>query len=126
MPITRSTDAPSWQLPGTLFTGLASPGRGGSTELSVWHIRMDAQTPSTPHSVTRTEVFTIIVGTAQVRIGAGPVEAVGTGDTLVVPADVVFELGNATDLPFEAIVCFPAGGQAMMPGSAPFTPAWSV
>lgn len=124
MPVTRYTDAPTWQLSGTRFIGLTSPSRGDSAEIALWRIVMDAATPATPHSVTRTELFTVIAGSARAAL-QGEEYALGVGDTLVVPPDTVFELANPASVPFEAIVAFPAGGQAAMPGVDPFTPPWS-
>ena len=124
MPVTRHTDAPVWQLPGTTFTGLASPTPGGSSDVAVWRLRMEAGTPATAHSVTRTEVFVATAGRADVFL-AGRTESLAAGDTLVVPPHTVFELSTGSDAGFEAVVCFPAGGQASMPGADPFTPPWS-
>lgn len=124
MPVTRPVDAPTWQLPGTLFTGLASPSRGNSSEVAVWRVRMQAGTPATTHSVTRTEVFVAVAGTGQVRI-AGKTDTLRPGDTLVVPADTEFELSTPGPDDFEAVVCLPVGGQAVMPGTAPMTPPWT-
>ncbi len=124
MPVIRPTDAPTWQLPGTTFTGLVSPSRGGSSDVAVWRIRMTAGTLATAHSVSRTEVFVATAGSAEVRM-AGLTESVVAGDTLVVPPDTVFELSTPGEDDFEAVVCFPSGGQAAMPGTEPFTPPWS-
>jgi mannose-6-phosphate isomerase-like protein (cupin superfamily) len=124
VPVTHASDSPTWQLPGTVFTGLASPSRGDSSETAVWRIKMRAGTPATAHSVTRTEVFVALAGTAQVRI-AGRTEMLTSGDTLVVPANTVFELSAPGRDDFEAVVSFPVGGQAAMPGADPFTPPWA-
>ncbi len=124
MPVTHAVDAPTWQLPGTLFTGLASPSRGDSSEVAVWRVRMQAGTPATAHSVTRTEIFVAVAGTAEVRI-AGKTDTLEPGDTLVVPAHTEFELSAPGHEDFEAVVCLPVGGQAAMPGSEPMTPPWT-
>jgi len=124
MPITRADEARTWQLPGVTFTALASPSRGQSEDLSVWRLTVAAGTAPTPHSVTRTEVFAVIGGRARIAIGDAASTVVGLGDAIVIPPDTPFELSTETD-PLEAIVCLPAGGQAAMPGSAPFTPEWA-
>lgn len=123
MPVTRTADAPHWDLPGTHFAALASPSRGGSAETSVWRLVLDAGTRGTEHEVTRSEVFAPVRGTAEVSIG-GRVDTVGVGDALVVPPHTPFTLSNTGAEPFEAIVCLPAGGQAAFPGAEPFTPEW--
>lgn len=124
MPVTRSVDSPTWQLRDTVFTGLASPSRGDSSETAVWRIKMRAGTPATAHSVTRTEVFVALAGSAEVRI-AGETDTLAPGDTLVVPANMVFELSTPGIDDFEAVVLLPVGGQAAMPGAEPFTPPWA-
>jgi len=124
MPITRADDARSWQLPGTTFTTMVSPSRGQSHDLSVWRLSMAAGTAPTRHSVTRTEVFAVIGGCGQIAIGDEAPAAVGVGDAIVIPPDTPFELSTGTEQ-LDAIVCLPAGGQAAMPGTAPFTPEWA-
>lgn len=125
MPVTRNDDATTWDLPGTHFTGLASPSRGDSRDISVWRLVLDPYAEGGAHHVTRTEVFAVVAGTALVRID-GRTETIGRGDTLVVPPDIEFALGNPAEDAFEAIVCLPAGGQAALPGGAPFTPQWAT
>jgi mannose-6-phosphate isomerase-like protein (cupin superfamily) len=125
MPVTRATDAPTWQLPGTHFVSLASPSRGASVDTSVWRLVIDPHTDAAPHHVTRSEVFAPLAGTAEIRID-GCVETIGAGDALVVPADTEFSVSNPSDEPFEAIVCLPVGGQAAMPGGDAFTPEWAA
>jgi mannose-6-phosphate isomerase-like protein (cupin superfamily) len=124
MPITRADDARSWQLPGVTFTAVASPSRGQSRDLSVWRLTMAAGTTPTPHSVTCTEVFAVIAGSAQIAVGDVEATTVAAGDAIVIPPDTLFELSTSADH-LEAIVCLPAGGQAAMPGTAPFTPEWA-
>lgn len=124
MPVTRAKDAPTWQLPGTTFTGLASPTRGGSADLALWRISMAPDTPATAHSVTRAEIFTVLTGAAHVRL-QDEEHDLGAGDTLIVPANELFELSNSSPEPFEAVVAFPAGGLAAVPGAEPFAPPWS-
>ncbi len=124
MPITRAEDARSWQLPGVTFTALASPSRGQSPDVSVWRLAMAAGTGPTPHSVTRTEVFAVIAGSARVAVGDAEATTVGVGDAIVIPPDTLFELSTSADH-LEAIVCLPAGGRAAMPGTTPFIPEWA-
>jgi mannose-6-phosphate isomerase-like protein (cupin superfamily) len=120
--IIREADAPCFQLPGLTVRGLASP-RRGARETSVWRILLAPGTPGTPHAVTREEVFVATAGTAQVTLAGGTSE-LRTGDALVVPAGVPFSLANVGDEPFEAIVSFPVGGQAVV-GDGAFTPPWA-
>ena len=126
MPLIRHADAPVFKLPnapGVTFTGLVSPKRG-SQDVSTWHVRIEGGTPGAPHSVTREEVFVAIAGEALFTI-AGKEHRVSTGDAIVVPPHTPFSLANPGPDPFEAVVVFPVGGQAVVEGVPPFTPPWA-
>jgi mannose-6-phosphate isomerase-like protein (cupin superfamily) len=124
MPVTHAIDAGTWQLPGTTFTALVSPSRGGSTDVAVWRLTLRPGTPPTPHALTTTEVFAVISGHGRVVIGTEEPVTIGPGDAVVVPPDTTFALSAAAD-GLEAIVCLPTAGQAILPGAAPFTPEWA-
>ena len=123
MTIISSSSAPVFELPGLRFTGLASP-RRGARETCTWRIRMDGDTPPTFHRVTREEIFVALSGTARVHLN-GATYDLAAGDAAIIPPDTDFALANAGDEPFEAVVIFPVGGQAVVPGEAPFTPPWA-
>ncbi len=123
MTIIHSADAPTFQVPGVHFTGLASP-RRGARETCAWRVSIAPGTEPTTHRVTREEIFVAVAGAAEVHIN-GAVHALAAGDAAIIPADTDFALGNAGAEPFEAVVVLPVGGQAMHPGSAPFTPPWA-
>jgi len=124
MPITRATDPAIWELPGTQFRSLASPSRGGSAEVSVWRLVIDPGTEGPEHRLTGGEVFAPVAGAAEIRI-AGNVATIGVGDALVVPAHTNFSVSNHAGVAFEAIVCLPAGSQAVIGDAEPFTPEWA-
>lgn len=48
-----------------------------------------------------------------------------TGDAIVVPAGVEFELANAGAVPLRLVCCLPVGGQGVIGDGAPFTPPWA-
>lgn len=123
MPITKSAAAPTFQLPGTVFTGLASPKRG-STSNAVWHVRIAPGTQGTPHRLTHEEIFVCTEGQGTAQIGA-QTHHVEKGDTLIVPPDMDLTLANAGTADFCAVVVFPVGGQAILPGQPAFTPPWA-
>lgn len=126
MTIIRREDAPTFEIPnapGVVFTGLASPKRG-SKDTAAWRVRIAPGTPGTPHSVTREEIFVAIRGEALFTI-AGKPHTLTAGGAVVVPANTEFSLSNASSEQFEAVVVFPVGGQAVMPGGATFTPPWA-
>lgn len=122
----RSEEAPVFEIPnapGVKFTGLASPKRG-SKDTSAWRVSVAPGTPGTPHSVTREEIFVAIRGEALFTI-AGKRHTLAAGGAIVVPAGTEFSLANESAVEFEAVVVFPVGGQAVMPGGATFTPPWA-
>ncbi len=123
MTIIRSAEAPVFDIPGVRFHGLASPKRG-ARETCAWRVRLAAGTPPTVHRLTREEIFVALSGTATVHLD-GATHALEAGDAAVIPADTDFALGNPGAEPFEAVVIFPVGGQAMHPGQEPFTPPWA-
>lgn len=123
MTIIRAAEAPTFALPGVRFFGLASPKRG-ARETSAWRVRLDPGTEPTIHRLTREEIFIAVSGRATVHLD-GVVHELAPGDAAIVPPEIDFALGNAGEEVFEAVVIFPVGGQAMLPGSAPFTPPWA-
>lgn len=123
MPITRNPSAPTHQLPGTQFTSLATPSRG-TRSTSVWRVELQPGTPARPHELTAEEVFVVLSGRAQVRIGDEQSE-VGPGDCMIVPPDTLFSLEAVGDRAFAALCCFPVGGRARLADGNEFTPPWA-
>lgn len=124
MPILSTPSSPTHTLPGTTFTSLASPARG-SVATSVWRVTIEPGTPATPHEVTREEIFVIVSGRANVRIGEEQGEG-AAGDVIVVPPDTRFEISNAGGEPLEALCCLPVGGMARLADGSTFVPPWAV
>jgi quercetin dioxygenase-like cupin family protein len=122
MPV-LSPASPMNPFPGARFTQLASPSRG-STRTSVWQVEMQPGTPPAPHQVTAEEIFIVLDGVARVAL-ADVVTTAAVGDTIVVPADTDFALGNTGDAPLRLICVLPVGGQARTPDGAVFTPPWA-
>jgi len=76
-------EAPSFDLPGLAFTGLASPTRG-SAELCTWRLTVEPGFASpSAHVLDRDEVFVVVSGSIQVTPDDSPVVA---GGAAVVPA----------------------------------------
>jgi mannose-6-phosphate isomerase-like protein (cupin superfamily) len=123
MPVVTAPDSPTHDLGPTRFTSLASPSRG-SRETSIWQVEIDAGSEPTPHSLSREELFVVLSGTASVRID-GVEETAASGDAIIVPRGVTFELRNNGADPLRLLCCMPVGGQACMAEGAPFTPPWA-
>jgi len=124
MPVLSRPSAPTHEFGATRFTALASPSRG-SSELAVWQVEIAPGTPPTPHALTREEVFVVLEGTAELRIG-GTVTTARAGDAIAVPPGQMFELANAGDRPLIAVCCMSSGGRAYLAGQEPFAPPWTV
>jgi quercetin dioxygenase-like cupin family protein len=108
---------------GARFTSLATPSRG-ATDTSVWIVDIAPGAAGAPHRLTREEVFVVLAGRAEVRLG-DEVSHAGAGDAIVVPAGVPFALAAAGDEPLRAVCCLPVGGQAELADGASFTPPWA-
>jgi mannose-6-phosphate isomerase-like protein (cupin superfamily) len=123
MSVLRAPATPTHDIGGARFTSLATPARG-SVDTSVWTVEILPDTPATPHSLTREEVFVVLAGVASVRID-GRADAARAGDAIVVPAGVEFEIANAGGDVLRLVCCFPVGGQARFADGEPFTPPWA-
>jgi quercetin dioxygenase-like cupin family protein len=115
--------APVFELHGLRVTGGASPSRG-ARETSVWKLALAPGTPAVAHAVTREEIFVCVSGRAELKLG-GETRPIGPGDTLIIPADTQFSLGNPYADVFEAVVAFPIGGMAVT-AEGTFTPPWAT
>ena len=115
--------APTFTIPGLTVTGLAAPSRG-ATETSVWTLEIAPETPGTPHSVDREEVFVALARRAAVEL-AGRELALEAGDALIVPAGETFAIGNPHAEPFHAVAAAPVGCRALLPGGERFVPPWA-
>ena len=124
MPVVPCPLAPTHELGGARFTSLATPSRG-SSDTSVWRVEIAPGTPGTPHQVTREEVFVVLGGRAEVRLG-DTVSSAGPGDAIVVPAGVPFTLSSEGDETLRALCCLPVGGQGKLADGEPFTPPWAL
>ena len=120
-----AADAPTFNLHGTEFTGLAAPSRG-ATENAVWRVRVAGGHPKgVTHQLSREEILVAVHGRAIARIG--DIEHVfAEGDAIIIPAFTDFSLSNPGGEAFVAIAIFPVGGRAIIAGEAPFTPPWAA
>jgi quercetin dioxygenase-like cupin family protein len=124
MAVIRSSEAQRFELPGVTFTTLVSPVRGGAN-VALWNVQLAPGTPGQEHRLTHQEVIHVLRGEAVATL-AGKAEAVRAGDTIVVPADTPFALENRGPAAFEAIALLPPGSQAIIEGTPPFTPPWTL
>jgi mannose-6-phosphate isomerase-like protein (cupin superfamily) len=123
MPIISADSAPTFAIPGVVFTGLAAPSRG-ARENAVWRVVMQPGTPANVHRLSREEIIVAVSGAARVSIDGVEAELTA-GGAVVVPPYTDFALFNPGSEPFEAVAILPVGGMATVPGAAPFTPPWA-
>jgi mannose-6-phosphate isomerase-like protein (cupin superfamily) len=122
--VITATEAPTFELPGIRFTGLASPSRG-SKEVCTWRISVEAGLRSPqPHTLDRDEVFMVTAGELRLAPDAPTLRA---GDAVVVPAGHPIQLFNDATAPAEAYVVIQAGFRATMAdGTDVGTPPWAA
>jgi mannose-6-phosphate isomerase-like protein (cupin superfamily) len=123
MPLISKSEAPSFNMYGADFIGLASPKRG-SKENAVWIVSLSKGSPPVMHQITREEIFVCLQGRAVAQVGAETYE-LSEGSALVVPAYTDFQLSNPDDAPFKAVVVLPVGAQALIADNDPFIPPWA-
>jgi mannose-6-phosphate isomerase-like protein (cupin superfamily) len=111
MPVITPEDAPTFEAPGAIITGLASPSRGAA-DTAAWRVRFTPGHASPAHSLDREEVFVVLEGAVTAR------------SALIVPAGEEFSL-IADDGPAEAVCTFPVGGTALLAGER-IVPPWAV
>jgi mannose-6-phosphate isomerase-like protein (cupin superfamily) len=122
-PVISAAEAPTFELPGIQFTGLAAPSRGAA-ESCAWIVAIESGTPGTPHQLTREEIIIAIEGKAKASVG-GVEYDLEAGGAVIVPARTDFSLHNPYDSRFRAVAVLPVGATAMM-GNDAFVPPWAL
>ncbi|UYM24198.1 cupin domain-containing protein [Streptomyces albus] len=79
------------------MTGLAAPSRG-STELSTWRVRMEAEAAGPVHTVDREQVWTVLSGVLEFSCGA-EAATVSAGRTVILPAGATRRVRTARGPP---------------------------
>ncbi|MEO3767628.1 cupin domain-containing protein [Streptomyces sp. B8F3] len=98
--------------PNAAMESLATPSRG-SAALSTWRVRMDAGRSGPVHAIDREQVWMVISGSLTVTCG-GRTETATAGQAVLLPPDVLRQLGAAEDTgAVEALVAMEAGGGAV-------------
>ncbi len=109
MSVIRSTDARRTETPNAVMTTYASPTQGG-TGIAMWRVAMEPAHAGPRHAMDTEQVWTFLTGTAVVDLD-GEELVLGTGDTLVLPADVPRRF--RTDDGYTAVVASPAPSLAV-------------
>jgi mannose-6-phosphate isomerase-like protein (cupin superfamily) len=120
--VVRAAEAPQFELPGILFTGLAAPSRG-SAQVCTWRLAVEPGLTGQPHVLDRDEVFMVLSGRVRVTPDG---ELIGAGDAVTVPAGESIALSNPGAEPAELYVAIPAGFTATTAEGTPIgTPPWA-
>lgn len=134
MPVIQSASAPvfTYSMPGVdtlpdtphlTVRGLAAPSRG-STQTCVWRLTIAPNTPPRFGTVDHEEIFHVLSGAADVKLGEDD-HHLAVGDTMIVPPNTTFGISNPNGESVEFVVVLPVGGQAHVPGEQSFTPPWA-
>jgi quercetin dioxygenase-like cupin family protein len=117
MHVIRSAETRRTETPNAVLTTLASPTQGNSNQ-AVWRVEMTAGHAGPLHGIDAEQVWTVLAGGANVEVGADQAN-VGTGDTIVLPADVSRRITADTEEGLVAIVTATASMRAyVLTGSA--------
>jgi quercetin dioxygenase-like cupin family protein len=108
MMVIREANLEFIETPGANATvGVATASRGAE-EVSVIRQRQQPGGGNPAHSHDREEVMTVLRGSVAVTLDGGTV-TLGTGDTLIVPAQTAHQVSNAGDTDAEWLLVAPAG-----------------
>ncbi len=124
MPTMQAAEAPHFELPGLVFTGLASPSRG-SAGLCTWRLEIEPGFASADgHTLDRDEIFMVVAGEIRLSPDDEPITA---GGCAVVPAGTSIRVSNAGVGRAEVIVAITAGFSATTEdGTEIGTPPWAL
>ena len=123
MPIVRSEDAPTFDLEGSIVTGLASPQRG-ATETMTYRASLAPDSALPPHRHDHEEVFYLAAGSLTAVLD-GREHAVEVGDSVIIPTGVLHHSFTG-ERPAELIVAMPSGTAFIRPDGDRGVPPWGV
>lgn len=117
MYVIQSAETRRTETPNAVMITLASPTQGNSSQ-AVWRVEMAAGHAGPLHGIDAEQVWTVLAGGANIEAGADHA-SLGTGDTIVLPADVSRRITADKEEGLVAIVTAPASMRAyVLTGSA--------
>lgn len=131
MSVIREADNRRTETPNAVMTTLASSTQGGS-RIALWRVEMAPEASGPPHIFDTEQVWTVLDGGARIEL-AGDQLTVATGDTMILPADVLRQVFADAEQGFTAIVCASADAKIYPTAEAPpaatsdddkIVPAW--
>lgn len=136
MPVIKAAQSRRTETPNAVMTTLASPTLGKAGQ-AVWRVDMAPGQRGPLHGIDAEQIFAVLQGGATLRIGTEQF-TVGSGDTVVIPADVPRQVTSDAQSGFSAIVTGPASLRAYVlsepegeqhraaPAGEKIVPAWVV
>ena len=95
MPVERAADHPTFEIGGNAVTSFAAPTRGAE-EAALFQIELPPGGGLPPHRHDHFDVFTVTAGGGAMHLG-DEVSSLATGDSVVVPPDVLHWLVAGDD-----------------------------
>ncbi|MEU0674091.1 cupin domain-containing protein [Streptomyces sp. NPDC006172] len=123
MPLVRSADAVTHEIHGARFVSYATP-LTGSRELAAWRGEIPPGTKAPAHTVSREEVFHLLVGELDVTLD-GHTERITAGDTLIVNAGSTLKVENPTAHTALTWVTTSLGLEAVLADGSRIVPPWA-
>ncbi|GHD36412.1 cupin domain-containing protein [Streptomyces longwoodensis] len=123
MPVVRSSEAVTHEVHGARFVSYASP-LTGSRELCAWRGEIPAGTRAPAHTVSREEVFHLLVGELLMTLD-GRTERIGAGDTVIVHAGTTLAVENPTGHTALSWVTTSVGLEAELADGTRLVPPWA-
>jgi quercetin dioxygenase-like cupin family protein len=123
LPVVRSSEAVTHEIHGACFVSYATP-LTGSKELCAWRGEIPAGTKAPAHTVTREEIFHLLVGDLLITLD-GHSERIGAGDTVIVNPGTALAVENPTDHTAISWVTTSIGLEAELADGTRITPPWA-
>ncbi|MFG2942765.1 cupin domain-containing protein [Streptomyces sp. NPDC048282] len=123
MPVVRSAEATTHEIHGARFVSYASP-LTGSKELCAWRGEIPAGTRAPAHTVTREEIFHLLVGELLITLD-GRTDRVRAGDTVIINPGAVFAVENPTGHTALSWVTTSIGLEAELADGTRIAPPWA-
>ncbi|MCF3129990.1 MULTISPECIES: cupin domain-containing protein [Streptomyces] len=123
MPVVRASEATTHEIHGARFVSYATP-LTGSKELCAWRGEIPAGTKAPAHTVTREEVFHLLIGELLVGLD-GRTERITAGDTVIINAGATVAFENPTDHTAISWVTTSVGLEAELADGTRIAPPWA-
>jgi quercetin dioxygenase-like cupin family protein len=121
VPVIRSHECPTFELPGVRFSGYAAPSRG-SQELCTWQIAVEPGHRAGVHTLDRDETFLVLSGRLQLTPDGDELDA---GDVAIVHAGEEIQLVNPGAEEAVAYIAVAAGFTATTAEGDRLQPPWA-